>query len=166
MDEDTGKQQGGPRLGRGPVAVGGIVSAVTRPMMRGRQAAVARLALDWPTVVGPALAAVTEPLKLSGGAGGGTLTIRASGPMALELSHLAPELIARINRHLGRNAVARLSFGAGRRTGPPALPPPLPRPPAPPREARARAEAAVSGLPEGPLREALARLGAHLMARR
>lgn len=156
----------------GLLPVAGLVSSVTRPFMRGKQAAVARLALDWPAVVGPALAAVTAPERLVGGSGemggGGVLTIRASGPVALELTHLAPELIARINGHLGRGAVAQLRFTERRRQRgeAPQAAPPRPLPPKPPREAVARAAATVADLPDGPLKEALARLGAHLIARR
>jgi len=165
MEEEASKP-GDERRAVGPLPIGGLVSAVTRPLMRGRGAAVARLALDWPEVVGPALAAVTAPERLAGAAGGGTLTIRASGPMALELAHLAPELIARINAHLGRQAVARLRFTAERRKeGAPAIAAPARLPP-PPREAVARAERAVADLPEGDLRAALARLGARVLARR
>jgi hypothetical protein len=145
--------------------------------MRGKQAAVARLALDWPSVVGPALAAVTVPERLVGGTaekggaekgGGGTLTIRASGPVALELTHLAPELIERINAYLGRGAVAQLRFTERRRHRGEALPspPPRPLPKRPPREAVAKAAATVADLPDGPLKDALARLGAHLVGRR
>uniref|UniRef100_UPI00118606C7 DciA family protein n=1 Tax=Elioraea rosea TaxID=2492390 RepID=UPI00118606C7 len=64
MDEGPDKQH--DRRGGGPVALASLVAAVTRPMMRGRQATVARLALDWPQVVGPALAAVTAPERLAG----------------------------------------------------------------------------------------------------
>jgi hypothetical protein len=166
MEEEASKP-GDERRAVGPLPIGGLVSAVTRPLMRGRGAAVARLALDWPEVVGPALAAVTAPERLSGAAGGGTLTIRASGPMALELAHLAPELIARINAHLGREAVGRLRFTAeSRKEGAPAIAAPARLPPPPPREAVARAERAVADLPEGDLRAALARLGARVLARR
>jgi hypothetical protein len=173
MQDETGKpgqdsdRRDERRYRGGPVAVAGLIGTVTRPLMRGRQAAAARLALDWPQVVGPALAAVTAPERLTGAAGGGTLTIRASGPMALELAHLAPELIARINAHLGREAVTRLKFSAdGRRAAPPALAPPMPLPRPPPREAARKAETAVADLPDGPLKDALARLGAHVLARR
>jgi hypothetical protein len=176
MGEATGKRQGGEaapaRREMGLLPVASLVSSVTRPLMRGKQAAVARLALDWPTVVGPALAAVTVPERLVGGsgdkAGGGTLTIRASGPVALELAHLAPELIERINAYLGRGAVAQLRFTERRRHRGEAqpAPPPRPLPKRPPREAVAKAAATVADLPDGPLKDALARLGAHLIARR
>jgi hypothetical protein len=106
---------------------------------------------DWPALVGPALAAVTQPLRLTSG----SLTIACSGPIALELSHLAPELMARINGGLGRVAVERLRFVQGaapaRKTSQPALPP---RPVALPK----RVTSALEGLPTGDLREALERL--------
>ena len=54
---------------------------------------------DWPTIVGPAIAAVTMPRRLHGG----TLTIACAGPIAMELQHLAREVIERINTHLGRH---------------------------------------------------------------
>lgn len=169
MEQPTGKraEDEDRRLAAGPVAIGGLINTVARPVLRGRGGALARLALDWPEVVGPALAAVTAPERLAGGTGGGTLTIRASGPMALELAHLAPELIARINAHLGRDAVARLRFAQGSAGRAGRSPPETPLPPRRPgREAAARAAAAVAALPEGPLKEALARLGAQVMARR
>ena len=48
MQDETGKpEKQQERQGRGgPVAVAGLIGAVTRPLMRGRQAAVARLSLD------------------------------------------------------------------------------------------------------------------------
>lgn len=176
MAKATGKPEGvegaPARREMGLLPVASLVSSVTRPLMRGKQAAVARLALDWPSVVGPALAAVTVPERLVGGGGekggGGTLTIRASGPVALELTHLAPELIERINGHLGRGVVAQLRFTERRRHRGETLPspPPRPLPKRPPREAVAQAAATVADLPDGPLKDALARLGAHLIARR
>ena len=71
----------------------------------------------------PALAAVTQPLRLTAG----SLTIACSGPIAMELSHLAPELMARINGGLGRVAVEQLRFvqtnQPARAAAKPALPP-------------------------------------------
>ncbi|WP_275668646.1 DUF721 domain-containing protein [Crenalkalicoccus roseus] len=135
----------------GPRPLGALVPRLTRPAFRKRSPAGAQLMADWAEVVGPALAAVTAPRRLSGG----TLTIACAGPVALELSHLAPQLAARINAHLGRLAVERLRFV--QQAAPPApraaagAPPPaapLPEPVA----------AALSGVPEGELRAALAKL--------
>ncbi|MBX9596473.1 MAG: DUF721 domain-containing protein, partial [Roseomonas sp.] len=94
------------RFSTGPLPVGGMIARLTRPVFRKRSPAGAQLMADWPDVVGPALSAVTQPLRLSAG----TLTLGCSGPVAMELQHLAPELIGRINAHLGRAAVERLRF--------------------------------------------------------
>lgn len=105
---------------------------------------------DWPELVGPALAAVTEPERLSAG----TLTIACAGPVAMELQHLAPELIERINGGLGRAAVERLRF----RQRSPAAPAARARrraPPGPP-------PAPVEGVADPALRAALERLAARV----
>ena len=133
----------------GPRAVGALLPQITRPAFRRRAPATAQLLLDWASIVGPALAAVTLPRRLSAG----TLTIACAGPVALELQHLAGEVISRINLHAGTALVTRLRFtqDAGR---PHATPPtPFRRP------AVAQANQAVSALPPGPLRDALAALG-------
>ncbi len=129
----------------GPRPVGALVPALTRPAFRGRSPAAAQLLSDWPAVVGPALAAVTQPRRLSGT----TLTLACSGPIAMELQHMSGELIARINGHLGRAAVARLRFVQQMLPGPAADVAAVPA--GPPRR--------VPGLPPGPLHDALAMLG-------
>jgi len=132
-----------------------LVPGVTRAAFRRRSPATAQVLADWALIVGPALAAVTTPRGLSAG----TLTIACAGPVAMELAHLADELRGRINAHLGSQTVLRLRFV---QTIPPR---PAARPaPAPPARAVARAAAAVAGLPPGPLRDALAGLGALVLA--
>lgn len=146
----------GARYMGGPRPVGALVPRLVRPAFRKRSPAGALLMADWAAVVGPALAAVTLPRRLSGG----TLTVACAGPVAMELSHLAPQLMARINAHLGRVAVERLRFvqhapppgGAG--GGGQAAAPPRPAPALP-----GRVEAAIARVPGDELREALAKLG-------
>ncbi len=148
VGERVGKQEG-ERHVFGPRALAAVLPAVVRAAFRGRSPAVAHLAEDWPSVVGPALAAVTAPKKLFSG----TLSIAASGPIALELQHLSGQLMERINRHFGRIAVTRLRFV---QDFAPALAASLPVPPPTADMAAARA---VQNLPDGPLRAALERLG-------
>ena len=138
----------------GPRAVSALLPALVRPAFRKRNPAAAQVLADWEAIVGPALAAVATPRKLFGG----TLAIGCSGPMALELQHFSDVLIGRINGHLGRVAVSRLRFVQD-------PPPPLaaPPPPPPPQALRA-AEAAVAGLPQGTLRDALEKLGRVVLA--
>lgn len=137
----------------GPRAMSAVLPSVVRPIYRKRAPATAEVLLAWPDIVGPAIAAVTTPRKLFQG----TLSIACSGPVALELQHLTPYLIGRINTHLGQTAVSRLRFVQDLASH--AAPPP-PRP-APATDA---AERAVADLPSGPVRDALRDLGAQVMS--
>ena len=103
---------------------------------------------DWAAIIGPALAAVTVPRRLSGG----TLTLACAGPVALELQHLAGQVLERINAHMGKRVVERLRFvqdGAAPRPTPPPQPPPVP------------VAVDLPGIPPGPLHDAL-----HALAQR
>ena len=113
---------------------------------------------DWTAIVGPAIAAVTTPRRLSAG----TLTIACAGPIAMELQHLAGEVMARINAHLGSQVVTALRFVQTFGDAPPVA--------APCRRRRTRrswpqVEASVAHLPDGELRAALAALGQAVVAR-
>ncbi len=139
----------------GPRPLGGLLPRITRPAFRRHSPAAAQLLADWADIVGPALAAVTVPRRLVAG----TLTLACAGPIAIELQHLSTELIARINGHLGSQAVHRLRF-VQTATGSAAIVP-LARPVN--AAARQAALASVAHLPAGPLREALATLGAAVL---
>src|SRR3984957_19274972 len=111
----------------GPRPVGALMPLLTRPAFRRRSPATAQVLADWAVIVGPAIAAVTTPRRLSAG----TLTIACAGPIAMELQHLANEVMARINAHLGSQAVTGLRFVQTTTLAPPvATPPPPPDPPA------------------------------------
>ena len=135
----------------GPRALGALLPRLTRPAFKRRSPAGAALMADWPAVVGPALAAVTAPKRLANG----TLVIACAGPVAMELTHLAPQLIGRINAHLGQTAVERLRFVQQRASGPAA--PAAPRP-ARPEALPPRVRDAVAAVPAGELRDALEKL--------
>lgn len=130
---------------RGPRQVGGLVAGLTRPAFRRRSPATAQILTDWGVIMGPALAAVTAPRRLSGT----TLTLACSGPVAMELQHMSGELIGRINGHLGRVVVERLRFVQEALPGPAPAPAPTVAPEPPP---------VIPGLPQGALHDALARL--------
>jgi len=146
-----------PRFVYGPRPVGALIPALTRPAFRRRAPAAAQVMADWAAIVGPELAALTTPRRLSAG----TLTLACAGPVALELQHLGPALIGRINAHLGTETVRRLGFVQVPPEAAPARPPSRPADPA----AQARLEAALADLPEGELRAALAALGRAAFAR-
>lgn len=121
----------------------------------------------WEDIVGPELAGRTEPMRLvwprrDDPDSGGTLTVRVEGAYAIELQHLAPVVIERVNRYFGWRCVARIAIRQGpvtRRT----------RPPAPPVDPSAEAVAAVErdlgAFEDEGLKAALARLGAMVRSR-
>jgi hypothetical protein len=126
----------------------------------------AELVTRWPEIVGPDIAAHSQPIKIqwrrpgpndgaSGGQEPGTLVLRVEGPAAIEVQHLANVICERVNRFLGWRGVARVALRQ-----------------APLRRSRRKAAAAwdaavlermAARLPEiadDDLRQALARLGA------
>lgn len=136
----------------GPRQLCAVLPALVRPTYRKRSPATAQVLLDWQAIVGPAIAAVTTPRKLFAG----TLSIACVGPVAMELQHLAPTLIGRINAHTGQVVVSRLRFVQELSSAPPPPPKRLP--------ANAAAAHAVMDLPEGPLRDALQSLGSMVLS--
>ncbi len=170
MAEGSRDERG--RRASGPRAIAATLPRIAGPAFRrrgfagGGEASV-RVVTDWAEIVGPALARDSLPERLTyarGAESGGTLRIRAAGPLALELQHLEPLVIERINGYFGYRAVARLAFvqapaGFAARRAPPAPPPP------PSREEAERLDRSLSGFEDGPLRDALAGLGRAVLAR-
>lgn len=143
-DNDDRRFFGGPR------ELGALLPKLTRPVLRRKAPAAAQLTADWTAIIGPALAAVTAPRRVSGT----TLTVACAGPVAMELAHLAPQICERINQHLGRPAVTQLKFVQEALAGarPAARPRPAPAPVPAPVQAR------LAGVPGEELRAALAKL--------
>ena len=103
LDDNT------PGFGRRAYAARGLaelVPGLTRAAYRKKSPAGALLMSEWAAIVGPRLAVETEPRRLSGT----TLTVACSGPVAMELQHVAGVVIERINTHAGRRLVERLRF--------------------------------------------------------
>jgi len=133
--------------------------------------------LRWAEIVGDRLAGVCAPVKVSYSRAqdlGATLLVRADGPRAIEVEHLAPRILERINQFYGYRAVHRLKVTQA--TGSPGFAEPAapfagpssphdaaPREPAPGAEARAAELARGIASPE--LRAALTRMGAHILSR-
>ena len=104
------------RKERGLLAVGASLPTVAAPSLRKRGFAQGRLITEWPASAGDLLARETVPQKLvfpRGSKGDGTLHLRVSSGFALELQHIAPQLIERINGFFGYRAVADLRFQQG-----------------------------------------------------
>jgi hypothetical protein len=140
----------------GPRPVGALIPRLTRVAFRRRAPATAQVLADWASIIGPALAAVTTPRRLSAG----TLTIACAGPIAMELQHLSDQVIGRINTHFGTQVVRALRF---EQTFQPAPAPPPVRPTPDPMQV-ARLDAKLGDLPDGELRGALASLGRTMLA--
>ncbi len=104
-----------PRDAKGLRAVATSVNKVVRPIWRKRGLADASLVTDWPAIVGPDLAGQCHPQRLvrKRDDSGGTLHVVVAGPLALELQHLAPQVIERINAYFGYQAVGRLRLHQG-----------------------------------------------------
>lgn len=104
------------RKARGLLAVGVSLPGIAAPALRKRGFAEARLITEWPGIVGEALARETLPQKLvfpRGSRAGGILHLRVASGFALELQHLAPQIVERINRFFGFPAVADMRYVQG-----------------------------------------------------
>jgi hypothetical protein len=149
------------RRGGGLWRLPDLLGRVLDPPARRRGLAEATLLTDWPAVVGPELAARSQPVKLTGDRsprGGAILVLHCSSAAALELQHAELQLLERINDHFGYPAVARLRLIQA--------PPKRPVKRRSARPVRALTtddldaiEVAVEPLADPGLREALARLG-------
>ena len=144
------------RRTRGPLALGALLGPATQALRLKHGRLPAALVAGWEQIAGPALARRCRPVRFVAGKGGGTLTLAVDGPAGLELQHLGPTLIARVNACLGSDAVARLKLRPGRIAAAPVAPAVAP---AAPRAAAPDADA-------DPLAAALANLGHALRARR
>ena len=128
----------------------------------------------WPDIVGPRLARYCQPSKLEwprrrrkdarGDEGArpesGTLVVRVEGVFALELQHLAPVVIERINAHYGWACVGRIVMKQGRVEAGRKRPEARRVDPA----RRGEVALAVSTIGDEALRDALDRLGTAVVA--
>lgn len=126
----------------------------------------------WREIVGEALAARTEPAKLSRprNGGGATLELKVDGPAAALIQHQAADILARVNLFLGAGAVVKLRVVQGpiRRTEAAqsqAKAAQARRRHGKPLDAAAEAmlESGLDRLDEGPLKGALRRLGREVL---
>jgi hypothetical protein len=148
-DDDTGERTQTMR------SLAATLPKVARKVLGRHGLAEGGLITDWPDIVGPAIAERSLPLRLAFAGGerrNGTLLVRVSGPLALELQHLEPQILERLNGYFGYAAVARLKIQQG--------PVPAPARPRPARPVETGADdGALAGLTAGiedePLRKAL-----------
>ena len=120
------------RRARGPLALGALLGPATRELRRRHGRLPAALLASWEEIAGPLLARRCRPLRYTAAKGGGVLHLVVDGPAAVELLHLSPLLIERVNACLGAGAVARIKLRPGRITPPASAPARLPAAPAAP----------------------------------
>ena len=148
------------RKARGLLAVGTNLPKLAAPVLRKRGFAQARLITDWPAIVGDLMAQETVPLKLvfpRGSRDRATLHLRVTSGFALELQHIEPQIIQRINGFFGYRAVTELRYMQG-----PLPPLKKPRKVSSPRlsdVAEARLQRNLDGIDDDNLRQSLAALG-------
>lgn len=129
--------------------------------------AAAEIVTHWREIVGDELANRSEPVKLvwprrDDPDSVGVLTVRVEGAYALEIQHLQPVVIERVNRYFGWRCVGRIAI----RQGPvvPRRKRPVPRKEPTPEEI-ARTRASLGKFEDEALGQSVARLGALIRAR-
>jgi hypothetical protein len=150
-----------------------LVPAVIDPVLARRGFSASNLILFWDDIAGERLAPVSRPVKVQWpvprrsragepGPSQATLVVRVEPGFALELQHLAPLVIERVNAYLGWRCISRLRLEQG-----PAGERPMMRRRAPPvdKAAEEAARNVIGTSVSGPLRQALAKLGARVLAR-
>ena len=139
-----------------------LIGKITAKSFEARGLAAAGIAAEWPAIVGEAVAASSWPERLGRD---GTLRVCVSGPTAVELQHLEPQILERIAAYYGYRAVTRIAYvNRAART----LQAPGEERPPPPKidsESAARVDIAVVSTRDRRLKSALAALGRAVLAR-
>jgi len=117
----------------------------------------------WANIVGPEVAAASEPLKINWPRvrddetpEPATLVLRVEGPAALEIQHMSAVILERVNRFFGWQAIGRIAL----RQAPLRRPTRTRRPAAPDPAAAARIAESLPNIKDDDLRQAIGRLGA------
>ena len=111
---DRSRRRGGGESRRGATRqVGALLPALTRRALGKHGFSTAALVTDWRVIVGAEVAENCQPERLAfprGKRSDGVLHIRTSSAYALELQHIAPQVVERINVFLGYAAISRLKL--------------------------------------------------------
>ena len=97
----------------GPRTLGTVLPQATDPIARRRGFQNGEILIRWAEIVGPEIAEKSSPEQLSYAQGkgiGGTLRVRVESAWALELQHLEPVIVERINTFFGHAAVSHLKL--------------------------------------------------------
>lgn len=147
-----------------PRALAGILPALTGKALGRRGLAFGGLLAEWPSIVGARMADRTAPFRIvfpHGQRENAVLHLRVATAVALDLQHLEPQIVERINGFFGYRAVARLKLIHATLARPKQA---VQRPrPLTPTETAA-IDAAAGTIADADLGEALARFGRTLAA--
>lgn len=151
-----------------------FLDACLSPSLAAQGFATSDVIMAWPDIVGERLAAFTQPLKIEwkkkpphadpeARPEPATLVVRVESAFALELQHLAPTVIDRVNTYYGWRCIGKLVLKQGpvRRVvkKQPAAPTLTPAD-------REKVSAAIEPIEEEPLKAALDRLGQAIVGSR
>ncbi len=123
-DDDHPTAPAEKRHAGGAQALAGLVDRSLSEALRAKGFADSSVHRHWADIAGPALAQWSEPMSLRWphrGPGadpddardGAVLTVRVESAFALELQHMAPQIIERVNRFIGWRCVGRLALKQG-----------------------------------------------------
>ncbi|CAA6604665.1 conserved hypothetical protein [Rhodospirillaceae bacterium LM-1] len=146
-------------------SVAGIALKAARPALGRQGFAEAELLARWDAIAGPQLAEHTLPIKVipaKRGDGknetGGVLHLKVdSGPAAMMLTYMEPQVLERVNSYFGWRAVDRLKLIQGPLPGKPARKLPTHRPLS--KEEEAKLALMLENVSDPDLRAALLNLG-------
>lgn len=155
-----------------PRPLADFIDTCLGPALAAQGFAASDVIVAWPEIVGERLAAFTQPMKIEWKRkppnadpetrpDPATLVVRVESAFALEMQHLAPLVIERVNAHYGWRCIGKIVLKQGpvRRTEP-KRPAAVTVSPA----TRRKVEAAVEPIRETGLRAALERLGEAVIA--
>ena len=138
-----------------------VLPKVAESAVRKRGFTAVEVITHWPEIVGEELSRETSPEKLSfprDARSQGTLHLTATGSAALEIQHLEPIIIERVNTFFGYGAVVRIALTQAA-TGREALTKPKPKMPSISAGRMAEIDYSTDQVGPEPLREALRKLG-------
>lgn len=167
-----------PKPPRRAVSLADLVPNALGPVVARQGFAGAEVVARWEAIVGPEIALHTVPMKIMAPPRGpatdpaappplSTLVVRVEGAFALEVQHRTPEIVERVNAHLGWACIGALRLRQGpiagfKREKRTRIVPP---PPATADET-ARVKSATACVAEPALAAALDRLGRAVLAKR
>lgn len=153
---------------RGLRSLGRVITQITDPAVRKRGFVHTEIISRWATIVGDELSRASAPQRISfptRQGDPGVLHVRVDGARAIELQHMSPLVIERINTYFGYRAIGSVRLIQGQMPIPPqsTARPPEPTEPEPTEKVEiAGASDQIAGTRDPELRAALEALGKRL----